>query len=263
MSRAACIYEVRSWNPSCPLPVSWHAYSFDACPGSLPPSRRKGAGHDRSPITWFEDPTLKRHRLGEWRGAQILHRHPGGGVPDLWFGADLASLPAVAVGDGGADAVAVEQRRDDAAVEEVTRPCRVLGSRRPRGDRRVPVPCALQPETRVVVASASPAVVVHHLVLKARRVLHLLIMADRDSSAPPTCSLGCVGTRRDRRPADHLAPSTNERVALPRPACCDVRQGLARSGTVVMLTADGREASGTSWRRSSYSVPPGRPHHQR
>src|SRR5690606_36497314 len=65
---------------------------------------------------------------------QVVDRHRRGGVPERGIAADRAALTSVRVGDRGADAVAVEQRSDDAAVEDVARTGRVERARLPCGD---------------------------------------------------------------------------------------------------------------------------------
>ena len=66
---------------------------------------------------------------GRW--TQKVNRHRSGGVPDLWFGPDGSFLPLVGTGDGRADAVAIEERGDDPAVQNVS--SFLIGASRLRG----------------------------------------------------------------------------------------------------------------------------------
>lgn len=91
--------------------------------------------------------------------------------------------------------MAVQNRRDDAAVEDVLRPGSVPGKRRPATDRLIAVPVALDAEPVLVQGPASPAVVAGDGVLEGL-------------CASPRLSL----VRHIR--ADHKAVSVRVRVVL-------------------------------------------------
>src|SRR5580692_6991044 len=78
-------------------------------------------------------------------------------MPDFGVGSDLSLFPLVGIGDRRADAMTVQQRGDDPAVQEMPRSSRELIARSPLSDGKLAVPVALEVETCWVIRSTSPA----------------------------------------------------------------------------------------------------------
>ena len=79
----------------------------------------------------------------------------------------VSKFSLVSTGDGRADAMTIEKRGDNPAVEEVPRSSsRILKARSPLGYGDLTIAVALELQTLRVVCPAAPAIVADHLILE-------------------------------------------------------------------------------------------------
>jgi hypothetical protein len=97
--------------------------------------RAQFAGHDRGPLRGVLDARPELELGVDRRGPFVRDRQRSGREPDRLARADRPARPAVRVRHRGTDAVAVEDGRDDPAVQDVGRPRHVLGTRAERRQR--------------------------------------------------------------------------------------------------------------------------------
>src|SRR5436190_10276789 len=112
---------------------------------------------------------MQSHRCVDRNRRPVGDLERAGREPDRLPTADRTSFVPIRVRHGRADAVAVEDRGDDAAVQDVRGPRHVLGPRTERRDRDLGIICrppAFEPEAGRVVGTTAPAVVERHQVLE-------------------------------------------------------------------------------------------------
>src|SRR5580700_2410682 len=121
-------------------------------------------------------------------------------MPDFGVRSDLSPFALVGIGDSCADAMTVQQRGDDPAVQEMPRSSRELVARSPLGDGKLAVPVALELEARWVIRSTSPAVVVPHPILE-RLAFHGEILPGPSAQHHPLLPEGNRMVRHRESPA--------------------------------------------------------------
>jgi hypothetical protein len=138
-------------------------------PGADVAARDERALDECLPLAALDDPGSSSTGASSRSGRTIGDVERARREPDRLPTADRTSFVPIRVRHGRAHPVAVEDRGDDAAVQDVPGTRHVLGPRMERRDRDLGIICrppALEPEAGRVVGAAAPAVVERHQVLE-------------------------------------------------------------------------------------------------
>lgn len=144
------------------------------------------------PLVGFGEMRREFDHPGDGSRPRVLDRQDGGGMPDFWVRTDPSPLMLVGVSNCSAHAMAVQERCDNPAVQEMTRTRSELLSWRPLSCGQLPIPIALEVEAAGVVGPAPPAVVVPHLVLDGPPFHSHILPESNGRAGRPTarCSIG-------------------------------------------------------------------------
>jgi hypothetical protein len=112
------------------------------------------------------------------RRTEIVDGDRGRSEPNLRLSPNVSLLPLIGTGDCRADAVTIEKRGDDPAVEEMLGTSGIFVTGIPFGNGSPAIPITLEVQPHWVIRSAAPAVVADHFVLdrfdRHRPILPLL-----------------------------------------------------------------------------------------
>ena len=115
---------------------------------------------------------IKRNR------AEVVNLQRCGCTPNLGRRANRPVLPAVGVGYGSAEAVAIDDGCDDSAVQDMLWPCGVKSLRDEGREGFIAVPKALDAEPLFVARPAAVAKVIRNLILEGL-FFHMTYLHDR------------------------------------------------------------------------------------
>jgi hypothetical protein len=149
-----------------PPKPSGHPHSHNLSDGTLFSFGKKGTHQNRLFPYTFLNPCPQNNSLIEWRWAEILDIEGCSGVPDEWFRIDFSTLFSVSRRNCSPSTVAVYYRGYNPPIQNVARPCAVMGLRLPCAYCFIAGPVTLYLQSVIVVAPSAPAVISAYLILK-------------------------------------------------------------------------------------------------